>query len=106
MTKTCTKCNGEFEWKMPYDGTKLPTGSNPCQCSAKKTAKTTGNTEPMKSGVTNDAVPQYGDFIKIVKDLYIRLFYEAGALCGEGATVKDKHITTMGLIHDYFSYTK
>ncbi len=48
----------------------------------------------------------YSDFTKIVKSTYEKLFYEAGVLCGEGATVKDKHITTMGLIHDYFNYRK
>jgi len=49
-------------------------------------------------------VEGYDGFIKTVKAVYIKLYYEAGKLCGEGATAKDKHITTMGLIHDYFSY--
>lgn len=53
---------------------------------------------------TTDTVEGYDSFIKQVKTLYAKLYYEAGVFCGEGATVKDKHITTMGLIHDYFSF--
>ena len=49
-------------------------------------------------------VEGYDGFISTVKNVYIKLYYESGKLCGEGATAKDKHITTMGLIHDYFSY--
>lgn len=30
--KTCTKCQGTFEWKQPYDKTKIPSGDKPCTC--------------------------------------------------------------------------
>ena len=34
--KTCNKCQGTFSWKMPYDGTKLAVGDNPCSCGGHK----------------------------------------------------------------------
>ena len=48
----------------------------------------------------------YDDFEDIVRQQYLKLNILSGKLCGEGATVKDKHITTMGLLHDYFSYLR
>jgi hypothetical protein len=56
------------------------------------------------NGMSNSEVEGYDEFIDIVKSLYVKLNYEAGKFCGEGAMAKDKHITTMGLIHDYFSF--
>lgn len=34
--KICTKCKGDFTWKMPYDGSKIPTGDRPCTCTPKQ----------------------------------------------------------------------
>lgn len=35
--KVCTKCQGTFEWKLPYDKTKIPSGDKPCTCGSPKT---------------------------------------------------------------------
>jgi hypothetical protein len=45
-----------------------------------------------------------GEFEILVKKAYDRLFIIAGRFCEEGASVKEKHITTMGLMHDYFAF--
>jgi hypothetical protein len=39
--KDCTKCNGTFKWKQPYDGTKIPEGDNPCTCNGPKSSPAT-----------------------------------------------------------------
>ncbi len=45
-----------------------------------------------------------GEFEDIANDAYQRLFILASKFCGEGANVREKHITTMGLMHDYFQW--
>ena len=45
--KTCTKCNGTFDWKLLYDKTKIPCGDNPCTCPA-FTANATSETPPVE----------------------------------------------------------
>jgi hypothetical protein len=45
-----------------------------------------------------------GEFITIADNAYQKIFILSSKLCESGATVKDKHITTMGLLHDYFDF--
>ena len=45
-----------------------------------------------------------GEFITIADNAYQKIFVLSSKLCEPGATVKDKHITTMGLLHDYFDF--
>jgi hypothetical protein len=44
------------------------------------------------------------EFEIIANKAYYKLNILASKFCGAEATVKDKHITTMGLMHDYFSF--
>jgi len=109
MTKICTKCEGEFEWKMPYDGTKLPTGSKPCTCSPKKTSQSESHKgEPaaamnsINSG--NFVTNPISEFTTLARKAYLQISVLAAELNAEGATAKDNHIFTAGLLHDYFMF--
>jgi hypothetical protein len=42
-------------------------------------------------------------FLEEWNDIYVRAQPLISKHCGEGATTKDKHIATCGLIHDYFN---
>lgn len=42
-------------------------------------------------------------FLEEWNDIYVRAQPLIAKHCGEGASVKDKHIATCGLIHDYFN---
>ena len=44
------------------------------------------------------------EFEIIANRAYQKLYILASKFCGEGSNVKDKHITTMGLMHDYFQF--
>jgi len=107
MAKECTKCSGEFTWKQPYDGTKLPSGDKPCTCSPKagKAVSKYASQEPANTinSATYDPNPISG-FTTIARAAYNQISVLAAELCEEGATARDKHICTCGLLHDYFSY--
>ena len=44
------------------------------------------------------------EFISVANNAYQKIYVLSSKLCGGGATAKDIHITTMGLIHDYFDF--
>lgn len=44
------------------------------------------------------------DFISEANNFYMRNGPTAAKFCGAGATSKDQHITSMGMMHDYFTY--
>ena len=102
MTKECTKCGGEFTWKMPYDGTKVPSGSNPCKCAPKKAAAP--KKEKSEDSQLNFSTDEFGSFEVLANKAYQRLSILAASFCEEGATARDKHICTCGLLHDYFTW--
>ena len=62
--------------------------------------------EPASSGFTPSNIPHLEDQLKnfddIVSSAYIKLYEIASR--GPGTTEKDKHITTMGLMHDFINY--
>lgn len=62
--------------------------------------------EPASSGFTPSDIPGLDDkleaFDKIVSNAYLKLYDIASR--GPGTTEKDKHITTMGLMHDFINY--
>ena len=65
------------------------------------------NTQPTpKQTVENDVwvTDPMGEFEILVAKAYTSLNIIAGKFCEDGASVKEKHITTMGLIHDYFYF--
>ena len=43
------------------------------------------------------------EFLEEWNNIYVRAQPLIAKHCGEGASVKDKHIATCGLIHDYFN---
>lgn len=45
-----------------------------------------------------------GKFVDEANEAYLRLSVLAAKLNGGNATAKENHITTMALMHDYFSY--
>lgn len=45
-----------------------------------------------------------GEFTTVANEAYLRLSVLAAKLNGGNATAKENHITTMALMHDYFSY--
>ena len=54
--------------------------------------------------VANDSLRarDIASFLSEWDDIYVRAQPLISKHCGEGASVKDKHIATCGLIHDYF----
>lgn len=62
--------------------------------------------EPASSGYTKSDIPHLDDelknFDKLVSNAYLVLYDIASR--GPGTTEKDKHITTMGLMHDFILY--
>jgi len=46
------------------------------------------------------------EFLEKWDNIYTRAQPIIAKHCGEGATAKDKHIATCGLIHDYFNYIR
>ena len=105
MTKVCTKCEGEFEWKQPYDGTKLPAGSNPCTCTPKAVKNTAPVIEKMNCiNGGNFVTNPISEFVTLARSAYLQIQVLAAELNAEGATVKDNHIFTCGLLHDYFQF--
>ena len=97
MTKECTKCSGEFTWKLPYDGTKTPVGDKPCTCTP-KVVKASGPIELSKDDIEEFAI--------LWNKVYQRCSALAANVCAEGTSAKDKHICACGILHDYFSYLK
>lgn len=43
-------------------------------------------------------------FEELANNAYLKLSILASKFCGAGATAKEVHITTMGLMHDYFQW--
>lgn len=97
MTKECTKCSGEFTWKQPYDGTKTPVGDKPCTCTP-KVAKASGPVELSKDNIEEFAI--------LWNKVYQRCSGLAAQVSDERTDALGKHITTCGIVHDYFSYLK
>ena len=73
---TCKKCEGQVYYGQITDDT----------------GKTKGNTEVLS------------EFLVEANNFYQRASPTASKFCGSGATVKDVHITLMGMMHDYFAY--
>ena len=46
------------------------------------------------------------EFEKVVSDAYIKLYQIATRFAPDGAMTREIHISTMGLMHDYFSYLR
>ena len=61
-----------------------------------------GMPDVSKGLITNDN--NKSEFLEIWNDIYIKSQPLIAKHCGPEATVKDKHIATCGLIHDYFQY--
>ena len=104
VNKECTKCGGEFTWKQPYDGTKNPCGDKPCTCTP-KTQKKSGFVQ-RQSGPTELSHDDIQDFTILWNKVYLQCSILAASVCEEGASVKDKHICTCGIVHDYFNSRK
>jgi hypothetical protein len=59
----------------------------------------------VQQDTTNSFTTNPGDeFDVIANRAYQKLYILASKFCGADATAKDKHITTMGLMHDYFQF--
>lgn len=54
-------------------------------------------------GIINPSTPVQ-EFKDTTNSVYHQLEDLAAKLSGDGATAKDKHITTMALLHDYWSF--
>jgi hypothetical protein len=104
-SKICTKCDGEFTWKMPYDGTKEPSGKKPCTCTPKATAPRpiVNNMPDVSKGNLSSKNDYTAEFLEEWNNIYVRAQPLISKHCGENASAKDKHIATCGLIHDYFN---
>ena len=50
MTKTCNKCQGQFDWKKPYDGTKLNLDGSPHNCEGGQTKLSSNNYSKLELG--------------------------------------------------------
>lgn len=53
---------------------------------------------------TSNSRDTIGEFVDVANTAYMRLSVLAAKLNGGNATAKENHITTMALMHDYFSY--
>jgi len=108
MSKQCTKCNGEFTWKQPYDGTKEPCGTTPCTCTpraVKAAPQKQGNPEPANTINSGNFVTNPTDeFTTLARKAYLVIYPLACELNSSDATAKDNHIFTCGLLHDYFTF--
>lgn len=106
MSKQCTKCEGEFTWKQPYDGTKEPCGSKPCTCAPKASkAAPKQQTEPANAiNSENYSTNPTEEFTILARKAYNVIGVLASELALEGSTAKDVHIFTCGLLHDYFTF--
>ena len=62
--------------------------------------------QPLKQPDTSNSFTTSPDdeFENIANRAYQKLYILASKFCGADANVKDKHITTMGLMHDYFQF--
>ena len=69
--KTCNKCQGTFSWKMPYDGTKLAAGDNPCSCGGHTESKpsTAPRVEVPIEQIVAEIVAIKGTMAKISNDI-------------------------------------
>jgi len=101
LPKECTKCSGEFTWKQPYDGTKVPCGDNPCTCTPKAV-----KAKPREPDYSEPIQDDIGDFTILWRKVYQRCSVLAGDVSDERADALAKHITTCGIVHDYFNSRK
>jgi hypothetical protein len=105
-TKICTKCEGEFTWVMPYTGAKNPCGSRPCTCAPKAAGKSSPAQREGLNAINsgNFVTNPVSEFTTLARTAYLQISVLAAELNAEGATVKDNHIFTCGLLHDYFQF--
>jgi len=96
--KECTKCGGEFTWKLPYDGTKNGCGDKPCTCTQKTKPREPDYSKPIKDNID--------EFEILWNKVYQRLSPLAARISPQGADAKDKHICLCGILHDYFNSLK
>lgn len=59
---------------------------------------------PETSSLSTSTSTSFDEFTTVANTAYMKLTVLASKFCGAGASAKDIHITTMGLMHDYFSF--
>lgn len=72
MTKTCNACQQQFDWKKPYDGTKLNTDGSVHDCKNGQTKLSSGGYSKMDLGeapqVLNLAMEMASTVLKSIDD--------------------------------------